>query len=196
MNLRSQLRKDQSSRVVVTSASSTGSSEMAAALATSFAASGERVLIVNAHPQAKEANSWYALLTSQRSTTDRYIITLDDQIDLLPATALIDKAGNIDLLRLTGLLDHMRGYGVVLIDTPPLLASPEAVTLAAQANGLVLTVSPNVTKIQDVKAALVAAHTAQAHVLGFAMAQSVSIKPQPHSTLPQPHGNIELDLQS
>ena len=168
-------------RIVLTSTrQGEGTSTVTAALATKFASSGERVLVVEAADSlhAAQTGLWKTLpaLEDRRVQSlptagrpDLQLLTqpVDQHIDLLPASA-VQQGGSLDLTRTERLLALLDGtYDVVLIDSPPLLVSPEAVALAARSAGLVLLVVPGETGVRDVEAALDAARAANAPVLGL-----------------------------
>ncbi|UQN09748.1 AAA family ATPase [Deinococcus sp. QL22] len=161
-------------RLVVASAGpAEGRSSVTVALALSLAQSGERVLVVDADSRrAAQAGLWQSLQnqSAQRPTlageADRPV-AVTEQIDLLPASVTGRPDGSLDQTRLHHLLDGVgTQYDTILFDTPPLLTSPDAVALAAAADGLVFIVVPGSTSLDDVSAAFDAARTARARVLG------------------------------
>ncbi|MEF2278533.1 P-loop NTPase [Deinococcus sp. YIM 134068] len=163
-------------RVVVASpGGGEGRSLVTAALASSLAAGGERVLVVDADTRGTgQAGLWSISPASGEARPSAPIspvaVTVAGGVDLLPAASLRGADGGLDHARLAAWLGERAGaYDTILLDTPPLLTSPDAVTLAARAGGLVLVVVPGATGSREVEAALGAARTAGARVLGFVL---------------------------
>jgi Mrp family chromosome partitioning ATPase len=183
VNVRAQLAASASRRVVLSGTrQGDGSSTVTAALAASLAGAGRRVLIVDAGPRhPAQSTLWNAAPDVQErhfgaqiggtgSEVTAQTLNVAEHIDLLPATAL--RGGSLDLTELGALLSEIESaYDLVLIDAPPLLASPEAVTLAAQAAGLILLLVPGETSQHDLEAAFAVAGTANARILGLALNQ-------------------------
>ncbi|WP_420593704.1 AAA family ATPase [Deinococcus sp.] len=179
INLLSQLPAQLGRQVVIASADqSEGRSSVTAALALSLAQHGERVLIVDADPRrAAQSRLWSArTLSPDGVVKDKAasgiapsgLISVGERIDLLPTTAIRQAGGGLDLTRLESLLrSWTTHYDTVLLDTPPLLASPDAVALAAHAQGLVLIVVPGSTSLMRMEQAFEAARTVRAPVLGL-----------------------------
>lgn len=161
-------------RVVVASAGpAEGRSSVTVALALSLAQSGERVLVVDADTRrAAQTGLWQSLQNQQAQRPSAPAeagrpVPVTERVDLLPASATARPDGSLDQTRLGRLLDSLGNhYDTVLFDTPPLLASPDAVALASAADGLVLIVVPGLTSLDDVSAAFDAARTVRARVLG------------------------------
>ncbi|WP_168733330.1 AAA family ATPase [Deinococcus sp. Arct2-2] len=161
-------------RVVVASAGTAeGRSSVTVALALSLAQSGERVLVVDADTHRAAQTGLWQSLQSQNNTRPSAAgeagrpIPVTERVDLLPASATRRMDGSLDQTRLERVLDGISAqYDTVLFDTPPLLTSPDAVALAAAADGLVLIVVPGATSLDDVSAAFDAARTVRARVLG------------------------------
>ncbi len=130
-----------------------GKTSVALALATSFAQSGQRTLIIDADLHG-------------RGATEE--LELPDQAGLRDAVAAGDATGcvhpgpveglhaipagrrhaltpeRLSATALDGLLQTLRGqYDAIIIDTAPLLGGPEAATISALADAVVLTVSRN-----------------------------------------------------
>ncbi len=191
VNLLSQLPAARPQRVVLSSAGpAEGKSSVTAALALGLARSGERVLIVDADPlHAAQADLWSEAtrtLPGDARPPQAPVHSVAEGVDLLPSASLRSADGTLDLTRLDRTLGALADrYSVVLLDTPPLLESPEAVTLAAGGAGLVLIAVPGVTASRDLDAAFEAARTARAPILGLLLNERPPLASAPRRTPPQ-----------
>lgn len=164
-----------------------GKSSTVAAMATSLATSGKRVLVIDLdlhRPTLQQfwpitGRPWVALPGSreQRQTTviqaledptSASAIDLGNGVHMLPggetgrrASALLNAEGFSALLR-----QWATGYDMVLIDTPPLLALADGFVIARQVDGLLLVVSQNDTSVPEVQQVLRTAQSTGTQVLG------------------------------
>ncbi|MFB9993277.1 AAA family ATPase [Deinococcus oregonensis] len=189
-------------RVVVASAGpAEGRSSVTVALALSLAQSGERVLVVDADTQhAAQTGLWQSLQKqgSQRPanpvTEAGRPVAVTERVDLLPASATRRPDGSLDQSQLSHLLNSLNSpYDTILFDTQPLLTSPDAVALAAAADGLVLIVVPGSTSLDDVSATFNAARTVRARVLGVLLnarprLNAAAVAPAPATLAREPLG--------
>lgn len=176
-------------RIVMTSPHrAAGNTTVTAALATTLAAAGARVLIVDldiGRPAYAQAGLWGLSRSVDKSVPSgqRELMTgipVAQGVELLPAAALRGLDGALDQRALDHWLDgHAANYDTVLFDTPPLQVSSEALTLGRHSDGLVLLTVPGLTTQADVHGALTQAHTARVQVLGMLLnARPLQLKPR------------------
>ncbi|WP_052352038.1 polysaccharide biosynthesis tyrosine autokinase [Deinococcus pimensis] len=179
-------------RVVISSADEgEGKSSVTAALAASLADEGARVLVVDADPAGVQRELWRpgagtrsapALKKDEtpaaRALSQDYVTlqTVSDHVDLLlpnPA-ARAGRAARAELDRAMNVLGA--DYDVILVDTPALLTTADAVSHATHADGLLLVVASG-SAGRDVEEALSQATTAHVRVLGFVLNKLVGLNP-------------------
>lgn len=182
-------------RIVVSSAHpGEGKSSVTAALAESLAATGQRVLVIDADLRRPTQLKVWAPATSElrllpgavpsaspATTISAALLNPDGAratavssgVDLLPAgSGLRGGAATTVLTKplFRQLIDRWsEGYDVVLIDTPPMLSLPDTLAVAPFADGIVIVVESGKTRMNDVERALANAGTANARVLGFVL---------------------------
>lgn len=89
-----------------------------------------------------------------------------ENVSILP-TAHDPEAGDLLARRLTDVLDEARAnYDLVVIDTPPLLSTDDARTIATMAKGILLVVTRG-TLARSVTEAVVAIEALQAPLMGI-----------------------------
>ncbi len=190
------LSRANSARLVVCGAvAGQGTSSVVAALAENYGASGLRVLVIDArHDQTERQQlwllagaTWYGLPGSQinphtaaalgAATTLTQaclsphlaqVARVSSHVDLLPAGD--PWPGGVYPANFGHLLDSWSaGYDLVLIDAPPLLAVPDALTLAGATAGLLLVADTNRARLPDLECALALAETAATTIVGVVL---------------------------
>lgn len=168
LNVLSQLPTGHPPRHVVVSSArrGEGKSSVAMILAAGLASSGRRVLIVDADIHgAMQSRLWggAAPKVVREGMNGVPVKAAGDRVDVVSASA----AGRGGTVQPDSAFNSWNAaYDVVLIDTPPLLTTADAVALAAQADGLVLVVEAGVSSAADVESALTTAQTAGVRVIG------------------------------
>lgn len=189
VNVLSRIGSRRGQRLLVAStAAGEGRSSVIAALADGLAASGQRVLIVDADlrrgtqhdvwAKYNRDHEWRQLIGSGGARTLQEVFTTPDHVqvmsvepnvDVLPAgPALHDSLG---LLNRVPLGEHLTSWGhaydVVLIDSPPLLALADGLVLGRQVDHMLLVVEEGKTSLQAIRRCLRRAETAGVQTLGF-----------------------------
>ncbi|MBI0447148.1 cellulose synthase operon protein YhjQ/BcsQ [Deinococcus sp. DB0503] len=157
VNVLSQLTPDLPRRLVFSGIrDETGTSSVVAALATSLAGAGQRVLIVDTHPQASQ----HMALWSSGNSADRPTFSVAERIDLLPLN-------DSDPARAQALAEQqLANHDIVLIDTPPILRRSDALLWASRSAGIVLVLDPGRASQNEVEQVLQSAQLARVRVLG------------------------------
>jgi capsular exopolysaccharide synthesis family protein len=164
--------------LVVTSATTgEGKTVVSGHLAARLARAGYRTLLVDTDARRSRANELFGLPGGPGFTDlllDR--VDLADVVRRSPVPGLdVITAGNGDPhesaevleQRLAAVLGPLRAaYDVVLLDTPPLMVAPEALILSRAAQGVLLTVMRDVSRLPDVIAGYDRLRSIGAHVLG------------------------------
>ncbi len=166
VNLLSRLPAAGPRRLVLTGVRQDASAgDVVMALAASFAATGQRVLVVDA---AGAPATWTDPAQGPRPEPSEF----SEGVDLLRAPAASLMAA-LDRLGST--------YEAVLIHAPPMLQRSDAAALALHAEGLVLVVNQGSTGLREVERALDLAHTAQLPVIGLVLSDLRLPAQAPHS---------------
>ena len=164
-----------------------GKSSITAVLAAGLAASGVRVLIVDANlRRGTQQDLWSRggqatwrqlggeggaenLQDALRDPHNVRVIQAQPNVDVLPAgpslqgsLALLNRVDLGKLLRCWG-----RDYQIVLVDSPPLLALADGLIIGRQVDGVVLVVSAGQTKLPSVRQVLRRLQEADLATLGF-----------------------------
>ncbi|GGJ24842.1 tyrosine-protein kinase domain-containing protein [Deinococcus roseus] len=187
--------------VVSSSRSGEGKSSVTASLAEGLANSGLKVLIVDLdlhRPTQHKVWSqikplgWHSLpgADSNPSVPARDIQTaltnpkaaqalqVSQGIDMLPAGIPQRSASHvINNSKLQELLDRWdKSYDVVLLDSPPILALADALTVSRFTQGILMVVEANQTTYANVEATLKNIRTAGCHLIGFVLNKVTSRK--------------------
>jgi polysaccharide biosynthesis transport protein len=174
-NLESRLSERSPNIIVVTSPSKgDGKTTVAALFAESLARLGLRVLLLDADLRRPGVSRTFRFAASPgMSETLRGDSSIDsairdawvDNMWVLPTKADPD-AGDLLATKFSDMMRDVRDkYDVIVADTPPLLGTDDARTLAAMANGVLLVVSSK-TLVGTVSEAVLSLETLNAPVLG------------------------------
>ncbi|MFC5847239.1 polysaccharide biosynthesis tyrosine autokinase [Deinococcus petrolearius] len=192
VNLLSQLPRKAGLRVLVTSTSpGEGKSSLTATLADSFAASGQRVLIIDADlrrgtqqevwDKFQREYRWVQLAGQEggaRSLQDALrqpgnvqVMEVEPQVHVLPSgPGLHDSLPLLNQADLGGILPQWsRGYDLVLIDSPPLLALADSLVLGRHTDGVLIVTEEGKTSLQTVRQLLRRANQGGLPILGFVL---------------------------
>ena len=169
-------------RIVVSSSRpGEGKSSVTAILASSFALSGLRVLLIDADLYRSTQNQLWradplrnlgapALLVSKPDVPGAMPVNVGENIHLIPAGTHRNAAGIINNPDFAARLDRWTmGYDIVLIDTPPLVSVSDALALAALSDGLVFVIEAGQTREAEVGRAMQNLRVANTPVLGFVL---------------------------
>jgi len=171
-------RKDAvSSFLITSSAPQEGKSTIAANIALSLVAIKKSVILVDANLRNPSLHKMFGLPIKpglldvllegeslmQEKLSSRFSVLTSGPPIKDPA-ALI---GSQRMKKLIGLLK--KNFDFVLIDAPPILASPDAALLASITDGTIIVVSAGTTDMEDGRRAKQILNRAQANILGIVM---------------------------
>lgn len=192
VNLLSQLPRKTGLRVLVTSTSpGEGKSSLTATLADSFAASGQRVLIIDADlrrgtqqevwDKFEREHRWIQLTGQEggaRSLQDALrqpgnvqVMEVEPQVHVLPSgPGLHDSLPLLNQSDLGAILPQWsQGYDLVLIDSPPLLSLADSLVLGRHTDGVLIVTEEGKTSLQTVRQLLRRARQGGLPLLGFVL---------------------------
>lgn len=171
--------------LVTSSVPAEGKSLLCSNLAAVFAAHGRRTLLIDCdlrrptlhrYFSVKSATGWVDWLETapdQRPAVPGGIITIGDNLDLLPAgrsverpTELLDRLSRRDTLQ--PLLDH---YDLVIFDTPPAAIFPDALMLARCCHEMIYVCRYRTVRPAVIRKVLDRFHAAGITVLGIVLNQ-------------------------
>lgn len=192
-NLRTSIQMsspDKAAQVIMLTSSVPGEGKTtnSIALANSFIGVGKRVILVEGDIRRQTLLNYFK---ANQFGHDGILSALGN-LDLLPEYIRNDPETGIDLLlgekssvnsgdifsskQFHSLIERLRGeYDIILIDTPPVMAVPDARIIGQIADAVVFNVAWNRTSRQLVSSALGELYTANIHVNGLVMGQ-VNIK--------------------
>jgi len=148
------------SLVLLSAREGEGTSTVTMQLAQALAQSGQRVLVVDANAARPSP-----LLEAGRAPSGKS--PERGTLHMLPLTERLQRSGPMSPVAVRDLLDVSgAGYDWLLIDSPPLLESPDAAPLAAQFDGAVIVVRAGRTKRPVLIRASDLLRRSQANVLG------------------------------
>ena len=163
------------SRLITSPTAGSGKSSMSMNLCRSLAATGRRVLLVDADNQGQGATRRLSL--AGRLGLPEYldgmpasdlIQTISKNFDILPAGPRNESFG--DMLRAKGALDRLRtlyqGYEEVIVDSPPLLLKSDAIALATMVDEVVLVLRAGRTTHQEAQLARQYLESVRSNVVG------------------------------
>ncbi|WP_420597418.1 Wzz/FepE/Etk N-terminal domain-containing protein [Deinococcus sp.] len=173
--------------MVSSTAPGEGKSSLTAMLADGLAASGQRVLIVDANlrrgiqqelwsrsgqpvwRQLVGAGGGQHLQDALRDPQNVQVIEAEPNVDVLPAgpglqssLTLLSRPDLGKLLKCWG-----RNYHIVLVDSPPLLALADGLVVGRQMDGVILVIDAGQTKLQAVRQVLRRTREADMPIMGF-----------------------------
>jgi len=166
---------------VASAVSSEGKTSVATHLAMSLArTSGKSILLIDGDLRAPDIHRMFDMqsspglsevLTGEASLEDATTSTGFEQLDILPAGSLTTTPHRLlSNGEFSALLDVLRRkYDFVLIDTPPVLAASESLLLANQADGTILCVLRDRTRLSNVREAQMRLEDAGARTVGVVM---------------------------
>ncbi|MFB9995366.1 AAA family ATPase [Deinococcus oregonensis] len=179
--------------MVTSTAPGEGKSSLTATLADGFAASGQRVLIIDADLRRgtqeavwhkfNEVGQWHQLVGEggARSTREAFqnpqnvqVLQVEENVDMLPAglsmhdsLSLLNQA---DLDKALGL--WRQNYNLILIDSAPLLALADSLVLGEHADAVLMVCEYGRTQSQSVRAALRRAERGGLKIMGCVINKS------------------------
>lgn len=179
--------------MVTSTAPGEGKSTLTATLADGFAASGQRVLIIDADlrrgtqetvwQKFNEAGQWHQLAGQGGVRTTRegllnpenvQVLQVEPNVDMLPAGLSVhDSLAIFNQADITAALKLWRqNYDVVLIDSAPLLALADGLVLGAHTDAIVMITEYGRTNVQAIRSALRRAERAGLKVVGAVINKS------------------------
>lgn len=188
VNLLSAFGNQLGKRVMISStAPGEGKSSLTATLADGMAASGQRVLIIDADLRRgtqeevwrkyEAGQQWHQLVgegggrnlqEALRDPANVQAVRAQPNVDVLPAgPGIHDSLGTLNRSDLGDILQRWsQGYQMVLIDSPPLLALADGLVLGRYVDGAVLVTSAGETTLQAVRQVQRRAQSAGVPILG------------------------------
>ena len=176
VNLLTSLQNRVKPIIMVTSTSpGEGKSSLTATLADGFAASGQRVLIIDADlrrgtqesvwKKFNEAGQWHQLSGTGGVRTAREafenpanveVLQVEPNVDMLPAgNSVHDSLSLLNKADIAGALELWRtNYDVVIIDSAPLLALADGLVIGAYADAVLMVAEYGRTNVQAVRQAV------------------------------------------
>ena len=161
--------------LVTSAASGEGKTVLAVQLAASLARAGRRTLLVDADLRRPSLHTLLKVdgpglsdgLAAGRSGT-HHIQTLAPNFGFLPAgTACREGLAAMPRVDQRRMYQRwLQAWEFVVVDTPPVLAAPDGLILGREADGVVLSVRPEVSRMDDVAEATRLLTGVGAHVLG------------------------------
>lgn len=142
-----------------------GKSTVIVGMATGLARARKSVLVVDADMRKPRLHTLFnvpnehglsSYITAENGSINDVIIkNVRPGVDFLPSgSEFDDPAELLQAGRLAGLWKEVSAYDVVLMDSPALVAAPDAYSLALQMDGIILVVQRNRTTVEDIKLAL------------------------------------------
>lgn len=171
---------------ITSSAPGEGKSTLAMALAIAAARDGRRVLLVDADlrlptlhkrfTELRAAPGLVEVLSRSEQPQDAIQHTPVEGLDLLASGALPPNPGQLaESLRMRQvLLELSRGYDLVIVDTPPVLAVNDAVMLARAVDGMVVVIEAGRTTKRMLAESRARFEAAKVGALGFVLTKVAS----------------------
>lgn len=186
-----QPRQGEPLNLVVTSARpGEGKSTVVAAMASSFAAAGQRVLVLDLDVHRSTQHEYWStagrpwiplhgatdarpttLLRSLNEPQHASAVDLGNGVFLMPAgEATRREAGILTTQGFTKLVKTwMTGFDVVLLDSAPVLSVADSLVIAPHTHGMVLVVEANTTSVAEVQRVLQSVRSTQVNLLGVVL---------------------------
>ncbi|MGB7442986.1 MAG: polysaccharide biosynthesis tyrosine autokinase [Coleofasciculaceae cyanobacterium] len=173
------LNSDRQPKVVVMASCvpNEGKSSVSANLATTMAQLGRRILLVDADMhRPSQHHIWH--LTNQVGLSnvlvgevefDQAVQTVIEGLDVLPSGAIPpNPLALLDSKRMTSLVESFaETYDFVIIDSPPIVATADALTLGKMSDGMLLVVRPGVVDAASASSAKELLEQSGQNVLGL-----------------------------
>ena len=173
------LNSDRQPKVVVMASCvpNEGKSSVSANLATTMAQLGRRILLVDADMhRPSQHHIWH--LTNQVGLSnvlvgevgfDQAVQTVIEGLDVLPSGAIPpNPLALLDSRRMTSLVESFAEvYDFVIIDSPPIVATADALTLGKMSDGMLLVVRPGVVDAASANSAKELLEQSGQNVLGL-----------------------------
>lgn len=173
--------------MITSTAPGEGKSSVTATLADSFAASGKRVLIVDADlrrgtqnevwKKYGESDTWEQIIGSggARNTIDALTnphnveaLKVEEYVDILPSGAGVHDS--LSLLNKTAIGDAIRlwkdKYDIILIDSAPLLSLADGLLIGQHVDGILLVTEYGRTDLRSLKSTLRRSERSNLNVIG------------------------------
>lgn len=168
-------------KTVVISSPDTGDgrTSLLANLGVALATSWRDVVLVDADLRRPSLHQWFGLdnsvglsnLLSDPGTDIGEVIQKTSYQRLQVITSGPTPSNPVELLRcprMTWLLQHLKeSANIVLVDTPPLLATTDGVLLASQIDGVVVVANASDSRLESMKAAVEGLQRTNSKILGF-----------------------------
>jgi len=189
VNILSRIGTKTGQRVMISStAPGEGKSSLTATLADGLAASGQRVLIIDADMRRgtqqevwdkyEKEHAWVQLIgqggartlsESLKDPSNVQVMEAEPGVHVLPAgPGMHDSLGLLNSVPLGEYLARWgEGYDLVLIDSPPLLALADGLVIGRHVDHVLLVVEEGRTSLQAVRQSLRRAKNANVNILGF-----------------------------
>ncbi|MBD2773438.1 GumC family protein [Iningainema tapete] len=190
--------------VVTSSQAGEGKSEVSANLAAVMAQAGRRVLLVDADMrQPTQHHLWDRInavgLSNVMVGQDEFSFAVQKVTSYLSVLTAGVMPPNpmalIDSERMSSLLDMLsQKYDYVIIDTPPLVGTPDAAVLGKMADGVLIVVRPSVLNSNSAVAAKSLLARSEANILGI-VANGVDVKQEPESFFYYPSNRNDYSVE-
>jgi capsular exopolysaccharide synthesis family protein len=163
--------------LVTSSGYGEGKSTMIANLAVSLVEAGKKVVVIDANLRDPALHTIFAmtndsgLSSTLLSGNEPFLKRSDSGLTVLtsgPATS--DPSALIESPRMINLLNHLKDeFDIVLVDSPAVLAGPDAELLASMVDGVVFVVNAGISEVNDCRRATQILKRINSRMLGIVM---------------------------